>query len=169
MFATLQYINMHHSYAAIDGQPDQNPFPVTQITNGAGYHDRNGTEVVDTTRTSRDGSTFDASTAPVVPGSNTNNEKDDSSSTDPVPDPPHVFQESLKELAKDLVLKEQQIEYLVSVLPGIGTSENDQSERIAALEADLDAAREERDKELVERDAMMDDVHALAARCRRVH
>lgn len=45
---------------------------------------------------------------------------------------------------RDLVIKEQQIEYLVKVLPGIGTSEQEQEERIRSLEKELRQVQEQR-------------------------
>ncbi|KAL3461618.1 mediator complex, subunit Med21 [Aspergillus heterothallicus] len=68
----------------------------------------------------------------------------------PRPDSPRTFAARQRELARDLVLKEQQIEYLVSVLPGIGSSEAEQEERIKALEKELRAAEEERAKRIKE-------------------
>ncbi|KAK8217352.1 Mediator of RNA polymerase II transcription subunit 21 [Zalaria obscura] len=47
---------------------------------------------------------------------------DPSNTEEPVPDSPEVFQAALRELARDLIMKEQQIEHLIGVLPGIVTS-----------------------------------------------
>ncbi|OJJ96491.1 hypothetical protein ASPACDRAFT_63412 [Aspergillus aculeatus ATCC 16872] len=55
----------------------------------------------------------------------------------PAPDSPRTFAARQRELARDLVLKEQQIEYLISVLPGIGSSEAEQEHRIRELEGEL--------------------------------
>ncbi|RAK73592.1 uncharacterized protein BO72DRAFT_480143 [Aspergillus fijiensis CBS 313.89] len=55
----------------------------------------------------------------------------------PAPDSPRTFAARQRELARDLVLKEQQIEYLISVLPGIGSSEAEQERRIRELEGEL--------------------------------
>lgn len=60
------------------------------------------------------------------------------------PDSPTTFANNQLQLVRDLVIKEQQIEYLVKVLPGIGTSEQEQEERIQVLEKDLRHMQEQR-------------------------
>ena len=52
----------------------------------------------------------------------------------------------MKELSHDLVVKEAQIEYLISVLPGIGNSEKRQVERLKELEVELGLAEKEREE-----------------------
>lgn len=53
------------------------------------------------------------------------------------PDSPTTFASNQVQLVRDLILKEQQIEYLIKALPGIGTSEKEQEERIKSLEKEL--------------------------------
>ncbi|CAI7669696.1 unnamed protein product [Penicillium manginii] len=55
----------------------------------------------------------------------------------PEPDSARTFASRQRELARDLIIKEQQIEYLISVLPGIGTSEAEQEAKIRELEVQL--------------------------------
>ena len=62
----------------------------------------------------------------------------------PQPDSLETFRSRQRELARDLIIKEQQIEYLVSVLPGIGSSEVEQEERIKQLAEELRVVEEER-------------------------
>ncbi|OGE50061.1 hypothetical protein PENARI_c018G07004 [Penicillium arizonense] len=62
----------------------------------------------------------------------------------PAPDSPHTFASRQRELARDLIIKEQQIEYLISVLPGIGASEAEQETRIRELETELRSVETER-------------------------
>ncbi|KAK2796309.1 RNA polymerase II mediator complex subunit [Emmonsiellopsis sp. PD_5] len=66
--------------------------------------------------------------------------------TEPPPDPPHTFAQRQRELARDLIIKEQQIEYLISVLPGVGSSEREQEERIRRLAGELRVVEGERRK-----------------------
>ncbi|KAJ5189189.1 Mediator complex subunit Med21 [Penicillium cf. griseofulvum] len=62
----------------------------------------------------------------------------------PAPDSPRTFASRQRELARDLIIKEQQIEYLISVLPGIGASEAEQETRIRELETELREVEKER-------------------------
>jgi mediator of RNA polymerase II transcription subunit 21 len=55
-----------------------------------------------------------------------------------------VFEAGQRELAQDLILREQQIELLVSTLPGLDHSQKYQEQRILGLEKELKAAEEER-------------------------
>jgi mediator of RNA polymerase II transcription subunit 21 len=48
------------------------------------------------------------------------------------------------------VIKEQQIEYLISVLPGIDSSEAEQERKIRELERELRGAEEEREQRMKE-------------------
>lgn len=60
------------------------------------------------------------------------------------PDSPTTFAANQLQLVRDLIVKEQQIEYLIQVLPGIGTSEQEQEERIKTLEKELRQMQEQR-------------------------
>lgn len=62
----------------------------------------------------------------------------------PAPDSPRTFASRQRELARDLIIKEQQIEYLISVLPGISMSEAEQEGRIRELEVELRGVEIER-------------------------
>ncbi|KAJ5923700.1 Mediator complex subunit Med21 [Penicillium verhagenii] len=63
----------------------------------------------------------------------------------PQADSPRTFASRQRELARDLIIKEQQIEYLISVLPGIGASEAEQEARIRELEVQLRDVERERE------------------------
>ncbi|OJZ91688.1 hypothetical protein ASPFODRAFT_55376 [Aspergillus luchuensis CBS 106.47] len=95
------------------------------------------------------------STNPPGQGQNADNQQqqnaDGTAEGLPAPDSPATFAARQRELARDLVIKEQQIEYLISVLPGIDSSEAEQERRIRELEGELrvvEGVREERRREL---------------------
>ena len=95
-------------------------------------------------------------------GANTDVEEDTA-------DPPELFRSNKLELARDLIIKEHQIEYLISVLPGIGNSEADQDGRIQALEVELRQVEEERNIALQDREKMLQLLGDLASKCKRVY
>ncbi|KXJ86143.1 mediator complex, subunit Med21 [Microdochium bolleyi] len=69
--------------------------------------------------------------------------------------PGDAFRASQLELARDLILKEQQIEYLVSILPGLLNSEQDQDRTIKELEEELKVAEQQRREAVREKEATM--------------
>jgi mediator of RNA polymerase II transcription subunit 21 len=71
------------------------------------------------------------------------------------PYPADVFKAGQKELAQDLILKEQQIEYLISVLPGLENSEKDQEQTIRRLEEELKEAEARRMEAVKEKEAIL--------------
>ena len=142
MFTVVRHIQTHHPCGNIPGQPSQAPESGPQqpraLTNG------NGTAP-----------TFAVSqppvgiTAPSTPSANPSNSpptdsRHPSANSPPAPAPEADFQHSLHELAQALVLKEQQIEYLIKSLPGLGNSEADQERRMRELEAELRGLEGER-------------------------
>jgi len=155
MFASLHYIQTHHAYAVIEGQPDMNPHSETSV-NPAGPD------------ASSEGGALNngVGQSGLASQSNGNNEE---KTDEPIPDTPEVFQAALRELARDLVIKEQQIEYLISVLPGLGSSESNQNQRIQALEKELREADEQRGVAMQDREDMLRLLGQLAAQCKRVY
>ena len=69
--------------------------------------------------------------------------------------PPDVFQAGLLELARDLIVKEQQIEYLISSLPGLDNSERDQEQSVKDLEEELKVAEAQRLEAVKEKDEVL--------------
>jgi len=66
-----------------------------------------------------------------------------------------VFKDGQKELARDLILKEQQIEVLITLLPGLTHSEEEQENTIRKLEEELKAEEVKRKEAVKERDEIL--------------
>ncbi|GAB7348993.1 hypothetical protein MBLNU459_g7972t1 [Dothideomycetes sp. NU459] len=159
MFASLRYIQTHHAYAPIEGQPDMNPSSETSANPSANPSSDGGALTNGT-------STGNPAQAGAAGQSNGTSE---SKAEELVPDTPEAFQAALRELARDLVIKEQQIEYLISVLPGLGSSESNQNQRIQALEKELREADDQRKAAMQDREEMLRQLGQLAAQCKRVY
>ncbi|KAG4024956.1 hypothetical protein MFRU_076g00030 [Monilinia fructicola] len=71
------------------------------------------------------------------------------------PLPKDKFEEGQRELAQDLITKEQQIEMLITALPGLENSENDQQQTIQRLERELKEEEERRKQALKEKEAIL--------------
>ena len=83
------------------------------------------------------------------------------------PLPAEDFQAGLSELSRDLITKEQQIEYLISMLPGLQNSEEDQEKSIRELEEDLKAAEAQRQEALKEKDEILAELDRVIQSIRR--
>lgn len=77
------------------------------------------------------------------------------------------FRAGLVELSRDLIFKEQQIEVLISTLPGLDNSEQDQERYIKDLEEDLKAAEAQRQEALKERDQILAELDSVIRSVRR--
>ncbi|KAK4211695.1 putative mediator of rna polymerase [Rhypophila decipiens] len=69
--------------------------------------------------------------------------------------PAEEFQAGQLELARDLITKEQQIEYLISSLPGLDNSERDQEQSIRDLEEEIGVAEAQRLEAVKEKDEVL--------------
>lgn len=66
------------------------------------------------------------------------------------------------------MLKEQQIEYLIQSLPGIGSSEQDQERRIRELQEELRVVEKERREKEVVREGLVEGLGRVLVGGRRV-
>lgn len=73
----------------------------------------------------------------------------------PVPASPDEFQKDIRELSRDLVVKEHQIEILIGCLPGLNATEAEQVQRMKELERELDAIEGERERAVREKEGLV--------------
>lgn len=149
MFAGLGYVQTKAPYGVIPGQPSQAPAPVAApappskaLTNG------------------------DAKFAIQAEGAGAEPTTERSGSPPPIE--PEAFKSALHEIARALVLREQQIEILINSLPGLGNSEADQERRIGELQAELREAEAQRATAEIEREEMIDALGDAIGTVRRV-
>ena len=126
MYACVRYIDTYHSPSSIAGQPDI-PGSLTADSSAAA----DGQPSADSAPQSQ-----------ITEGR-------------PKPDPSELFQSRLHELASDLVLKEQQIEALISVLPGVGSSSAAQEARMRQLDKELRDVEVERVEAVKEKERLL--------------
>jgi mediator of RNA polymerase II transcription subunit 21 len=81
--------------------------------------------------------------------------------------PPDEFRLGLVDLSRDLILKEQQIEVLISSLPGLDNSELDQERYIRELEEELKAAEAQRQEAIKEKEEVLAKVDKIIRSIRR--
>lgn len=77
---------------------------------------------------------------------------------EPVPKEPisqEQFDKDIKEFAVDIVLKQQQMEALISKLPGLNVSEEEQVERMKQLEKELEELEGERVQAVKEKEILL--------------
>lgn len=164
MYATLSYTSTRAVPSPVPGQPFQSPaapaFPSsTHATSDAAAletqtqtHNQgssNPTQITQPTAT-----TSDPSQTQIQPQTQTRL----LSTRPPRHDPAAAFTADLHELARDLIVKEQQIEMLIERLPGIGTSERAQRARMAVLERQLREIEEERARAVAEKERLLERV-----------
>ncbi|KAK5175474.1 RNA polymerase II mediator complex subunit [Saxophila tyrrhenica] len=147
MYASISYIRQRHPYGEIPGQPSQAPKAPEPTTNGAGSTEQTNGTVTTTSQPQQP--------APGREGT-------------PPPEEPQAFNAALHELARDLVIKEQQIEYLINSLPGLGSSEADQEKRMRELQVELREVEAERAKAEVEKEALVEGLGKMIVGIKRV-
>lgn len=82
---------------------------------------------------------------------------------------PDEFKQGLLELSRDLIIKEQQIEVLISSLPGLDSSEHDQEKYISELEEELRVAEAQLQEAITEKDQVLAKVNSVIRGIRRPH
>ena len=144
MFASLNYIQARAPYGDIPGQPSQAPQRTTIPTVIAAPN-----------------------SAIAMPNGDAHHQPGEQPTTPP-PEEPNTFDAALRELARDLLLKEQQIEYLINSLPGLGNSEADQERKMRELERELREVEVERAKAESEKEELVDGLGRVLVGIKRV-
>lgn len=143
MYASISYISQRHPYGEILGQPSQAP----QALESSATTNENGVQTT---------------------GANHSQQPNSEPAGTPPPEEPQAFNAALHEMARDLVIKEQQIEYLINSLPGLGSSAADQEKRMRELEVELREVEAERAKAEVEREALVEGLGKVIVGVQRV-
>jgi mediator of RNA polymerase II transcription subunit 21 len=143
-FSTVSYLSQRHPLIAPDPDPtDPYTNPPSAIAGTQQQTPNPGDEA--------------APSSGILPGP-----EDTDRSVYPLrPAPPPVFADAQRELAEDLVLKGQQIELLISRLPGIGRGQEEQAEEIKILAQkvrDMEEKRKAKRKEMREYVGRLDEV-----------
>lgn len=160
MYASLNYIQQKHPYGEFPDQPSQAEPPAP---------------APNTTKALTNG---DTGTAKAEPNGNVKvkeEKKEDDKKADKadgapthIPDQPHVFESTMREMARSLILQEQKAEILINSMPGIGHSEENQMARMSALMEELKQVEAERAKAEVDRQRMVDTLGEVIVGVQRV-
>ncbi|RKF65982.1 Mediator of RNA polymerase II transcription subunit 21, partial [Erysiphe neolycopersici] len=92
-------------------------------------------------------------------------QKQNQSHVDSLPD--DVFRAAQLELARDLIIKEQQIEALISVLPGLENSEKDQEDTLRQLDAELKGLESKRNQAFIEKQNLIKQLDEIITSIKR--
>lgn len=160
MYAAVNFIQSRSPYGQIDGQPNQAPASYPPPTSGP------NTAVAPHAVSPQPNGELSSPPQP-QPQQQASGPSQQSPGSPP-PDAPDDFNAALHELAQSLVLQEQQIEYLINSLPGLGNSEESQTRRMRELEAELRQVEQERARAEEVKERMVDVVGEVLAGIKRV-
>lgn len=96
---------------------------------------------------------------------NEGDQKQTHSQVDPLPD--NVFRAAQLELARDLIVKEQQIEALISILPGLENSEKDQEDTLRQLDAELKSLESKCNQAFIEKQDLIKQLDEIISSIKR--
>ena len=161
MYATLSYTSTRAAPSPVPGQPFQSPAPAfpnsTHATSDAAAPETQ-TQTQGSSNPTQTTTSFDPSQSQTQTQTQPQTQTRLLSTRPPRHDPAAAFTADLHELARDLIVKEQQIEMLIERLPGIGTSERAQRARMAVLERQLREIEEERARAVAEKERLLERV-----------
>jgi mediator of RNA polymerase II transcription subunit 21 len=141
MQASLRYISNRAPPAAIPGQPLLSTFSELEASQA--------TQTTQASQATQSGTHQDQPPAASIPTGPATQEE---------------FSKDIRELSRDLVLKEQQIEVLIASLPGLNASEKEQVDRMKELERELEGLEGERKEAMKERETLLKNVDEIIGR-----
>lgn len=157
MYASLNYIQQKHPYGEFEGQyksADLINF-TSKPSNRANGSNNTSNSTMNPTNTEANG-TAKANADKKEDKKEDEEEKKGDGVPTHIPDEPDVFESTMREMARSLILQEQKAEILINSMPGIGHSEEKQKAKMAALMEELKQVEGERAKAEVERERMID-------------
>jgi mediator of RNA polymerase II transcription subunit 21 len=140
----LRYMRFHAPPGTIPGQPQLSSLSEYNAQQAALQAPPNPSQPSQPTQSSGDPSQPQSAAQDKTPG----------------PVSPEQFEADIRELSRDLVVKEQQLEVLIDNLPGIGSSEKEQVARMAELERQLEEIEGERVAAVREKEELVRRVEA---------
>ena len=156
MYMSLNYVSTRTALAQIPGQP---------------YH---GTPAEDPTSTSFSGNTVVSSPRAMSPAGPQSQDTQAQQAHQqqmedgiPRPDSPATFAAALRELSRDLVSREQQIEGLIRSLPGLGVTREQQEVRLRELDQEVKDVQMELETAARDKDMLVERVESAIMQCKR--
>jgi mediator of RNA polymerase II transcription subunit 21 len=172
MYASLNYIQQKHPYGEFEGQyksADLVNFTSKPSNRANGNSNNTSNSTMTSTNTEANGT---AKANADKKDDKKDDKKEDDEKTDGVPthipDEPDVFESTMREMARSLILQEQKAEILINSMPGIGHSEEKQKARMAALMEELKHVEGERAKAEEERERMIETLGEVIVGVQRV-
>lgn len=156
MYASLNYIQQKHPYGDFPGQPSQAEPPAPAPSKSKALANGDSTTAADVN-----------GAAKVKEEKKEEDKKADGAPTH-IPDQPEVFESTMHDMARSLILQEQKAEILINSMPGIGHSEENQMARMSALMDELKQVEGERAKAELDRQRMVDTLGDVIVGIQRV-
>jgi mediator of RNA polymerase II transcription subunit 21 len=170
MYASLNYIQQKHPYGEFEGQyksADLINFTSKPSNRANGSNNTSSSTMNNSASTEANG-TAKANADKKDDKKEEEEEKKNDGVPTHIPDEPDVFESTMREMARSLILQEQKAEILINSLPGIGHSEEKQKARMAALMEELKQVEGERAKAEVERQRMIETLGEVIVGVQRV-
>lgn len=163
MYASLNYIQTRAPYGVFEGQAPQDPESKAKEKEEKEKDKEKDKDKHKDKEKPKVNGTAQANGEAVQDGLPTRHE-----TGSPPPEKAEIFDATIREMARDLVMKEQQIELIINSLPGLGSNEVMQENRMRELEIELKDVEAERVKKEGEKDAMINLLGEIIGKVKRI-